>query len=248
VLGRPSVALQYLSPEIRVLSSSRGLGGFGFWLTLSAFWLTLAGCGGGGDDPPVMQQDGAALGGTAQTGTGDLGAAEGSLSEVSPAQAAFLQELGLLCGRAFRGEATLASPGAFDDGLTMHIRVCEEDEIQIPLHAGENRSRTWIVTRTAEGLRLKHDHRLEDGSDDPVTQYGGDTAEPGTPTQQSFPADAFTAELIPAAATNVWTMTIIPGERFVYHLTRDGEPRATFEFDLRDEVDPPPPPWGYEGS
>jgi hypothetical protein len=163
-------------------------------------------------------------------------------------QLAFLAELSALCGRAFRGEATLASSDDFDDEMIMHVRVCEPDEIQIPLHVGENRSRTWIITRTADGLRLKHDHRLEDGSDDPITQYGGDTEDPGTPTSQSFPADDFTAELIPEAATNVWTISIEPGRRLVYHLTRHGEPRATFEFDLTDEVPPPPAPWGYEGT
>lgn len=161
---------------------------------------------------------------------------------------AFLTNLAAMCGRAFRGEATLATSDAFDDEMIMHVRHCEEDEVQIPLHVGENRSRTWIVTRTDDGLRLKHDHRLEDGSDDPITQYGGDTTEPGTPYEQSFPADDFTEELIPEAATNVWTMTLEPGERFIYHLTRHGEPRATFEFDLTDEVPPPPAPWGYEGT
>lgn len=161
---------------------------------------------------------------------------------------AFLDHLRSLCGRAFRGEALLTSGPGFEDEMIMHVRRCEEDEVQIPLHVGENRSRTWIITRTAEGLRLKHDHRLEDGSDDPVTQYGGDTAEPGTELQQSFPADDFTAELLPEAATNVWTITVTPGERLRYHLTRHGEPRATFEFDLTDEVEPPPAPWGYEGT
>jgi hypothetical protein len=160
---------------------------------------------------------------------------------------AFFASLGEMCGRAFRGEATLSSGPGFED-LVMHVRRCEPDEIQIPLHAGENRSRTWIVTRTAEGLRLKHDHRVEDGSDDPITRYGGDTAELGTATRQSFPADAFTAELLPEAATNVWTITLTPGQRLVYHLTRAGEPRATFEFNLTREVEPPPAPWGYEGG
>ena len=157
----------------------------------------------------------------------------------------FMTHLAGLCGRAFRGEAVLISGPGFEGELIMHIRRCSESEVQIPLLIGENRSRTWIVTRTADGLRLKHDHRLEDGSDDPVTQYGGDTADPGTATSQRFPADGYTAQLIPEAATNVWTMTIVPGERFIYHLTRHGEPRATFEFDLTDEVSPPPAPWGY---
>lgn len=160
--------------------------------------------------------------------------------------AEFMTHLTELCGRAFRGEAVLISGPGFEGELVMHVRHCTETEVQIPLHIGENRSRTWVVTRTAGGLRLKHDHRLEDGSDDPVTQYGGDTVEPGTATSQRFPADAYTAQLIPEAATNVWTMTIVPGERFIYHLTRHGEPRATFEFDLTDQVPPPPAPWGYD--
>jgi hypothetical protein len=163
-------------------------------------------------------------------------------------QDAFFAQLTSLCGRAFRGEALLVSGPGFEGEMIMHVRRCSENEIQIPLHIGENRSRTWIITRTAQGLRLKHDHRIEDGTDDPVTQYGGDTAEPGTATRQSFPADAFTARLIPEAATNVWTITLTPGQRLHYHLTRHGQPRATFQFDLTDEVPPPPAPWGYEGT
>ena len=164
------------------------------------------------------------------------------------AQDSFFAQLESMCGQAFEGEATLVSGEGFEGRMVMHVRRCSPDEIQIPLHVGENRSRTWIVTRTAEGLRLKHDHRHEDGSEDAVTQYGGDTQEPGTATTQSFPADAFTAELLPEAATNVWTMTIGPGQRFTYHLTRHGEPRATFTFDLTRTVEAPPAPWGYEGA
>jgi hypothetical protein len=163
-------------------------------------------------------------------------------------QDAFFAHLTSLCGRAFRGEALLVSGPGFEGEMIMHVRRCSENEIQIPLHIGENRSRTWIITRTAQGLRLKHDHRIEDGTDDPVTQYGGDTAERGSATRQSFPADAFTARLLPEAATNVWTITLTPGQRLHYHLTRHGQPRATFQFDLTNEVPPPPAPWGYEGT
>lgn len=195
-----------------------------------ALGMTLLGgaCGGDRDVPP------------------DPPAAEAEAT--ADPQDAFMAHMAAMCGRAFPGVATLGSSDDFGDGLVMHVRSCESNEIQIPLHVGENRSRTWIISRTADGLRLKHDHRLPDGSDDPVTQYGGDTVAPGTELEQSFPADAFTAELLPEAATNVWSMTLVPGERFTYHLTRNGEPRATFEFDLTEEVTPPPPPWGYEGS
>ncbi len=197
--------------------------------------LATLGCGGG------------EAGGEADLVDREAAATQAGLTR-STAQEAFFTRLGALCGRAFRGEATLASSDGFDGEMIMHVRRCTPDEIQIPLHIVENRSRTWIVTRTATGLRLKHDHRVPDGSDDPVTQYGGDTQEAGSPESQSFAADAFTADLIPDAVTNVWSMTFQNGDRFVYHLTRHGAPRATFEFDLTDEVEPPPAPWGYEGS
>jgi len=200
--------------------------------------FSLLGCSGSDSGGDGAGADGA---------TADAGSAVATSGQ-SQAQEAFLARLGALCGRAFRGEATLTSSDGFDGEMIMHVRRCDPDEIQIPLHIGENRSRTWIVTRTATGLRLKHDHRLPDGSDDPVTQYGGDTQGEGTPESQSFAADALTAEIIPDAVTNVWTMTFQEGDRFVYHLTRHGAPRATFEFDLTHEVDPPPAPWGYEGT
>ncbi len=195
---------------------------------------------------PLVALLAACAGDAADTPAEEVGA-PASVVDVHPHDA-FFANLSTYCGRAFRGEAELATSPDFDGEMIMHVRRCSDDEIQIPLHIGENRSRTWIITRTAEGLRLKHDHRLEDGSDDPTTQYGGDTAEDGTPLRQAFPADAFTAELIPEAATNVWTITLTPGERLHYHLTRHDAPRATFVFDLTDEVAPPPAPWGYEGS
>ena len=165
------------------------------------------------------------------------------------AQAAFWDRLQSHCGRAYRGRLTEgnASDSAFRQAeLVMHVRQCSATEIRIPFHADTNRSRTWVLTRTSAGLRLKHDHRHADGSEDPITQYGGDTRGPGTAERQEFHADAHTATLIPAAATNVWTVEIVPGERFAYGLRREGtDRRFRVEFDLRAPVAPPPPPWGH---
>jgi hypothetical protein len=135
---------------------------------------------------------------------------------------------------------------AFDEGvLVMHVRECAEDEIRVPFHVGENRSRTWVFTRTDGGLRLKHDHRHEDGTEDELTWYGGDTRDAGTAERQAFAADAHTAALLPEAATNVWTVEIVPGERYVYQLVREGtERRFRAEFDLTRPVPAPPAPWG----
>lgn len=164
-------------------------------------------------------------------------------------QDAFWASLQRLCGRAYSG--TVVNPTAADSGFTgkpliMHVRRCSPGEIRIPFHVGENRSRTWILTRTEGGLRLKHDHRHEDGSEDAITQYGGDTRDGGTAARQEFYADAHTASLIPAAVTNVWTVEVVPGERFAYALRREGtDRRFRVEFDLTRPVTPPPAPWGH---
>lgn len=160
---------------------------------------------------------------------------------------AFWNGLQSLCGRAFAGavvEGSAADSAFRRAELRMHVRQCSADTIRIPFHVGDNRSRTWVLTRTPGGLRLKHDHRHEDGSEDRVTQYGGDTRGPGTAQIQEFWADAHTAELIPAARTNVWTVEVHPGERFAYALRREGtDRRFRVEFDLTRPVDAPPAPW-----
>ncbi len=166
------------------------------------------------------------------------------------AQDAFWASLHRLCGGAFQGTVVQSVPADTSfagKALVMHVRQCSPGEVRIPFHVGEDRSRTWIITRTDGGLRLKHDHRHADGSEDRITQYGGDTRGPGTSGTQEFYADAHTASLIPAAVTNVWTMEVIPGERFAYALRREGtDRRFRVEFDLTRPVAPPPAPWGHQ--
>jgi hypothetical protein len=154
-------------------------------------------------------------------------------------------ELQSLCGTAYEGRMTEGTaPSDAEIGaqrLVMHVRSCSASEIRIPFHVGENRSRTWVITRTPSGLRLKHDHRHEDGSEDRVTQYGGD-ATSISGLSVDFPADAHTASLIPTAATNIWTMSIDPNRTFTYALRREGR-RFRVDFDLTRPVPAPPPPW-----
>src|SRR5688500_19589766 len=109
----------------------------------------------------------------------------------------------------------------------MHVRDCGPSGVEVAFHVGDDRSRTWVLTRTAAGLRLKHDHRQEDGTPDDVTMYGGDTAEPGTGGRQEFPVDAesiamFERAGLTASVTNTWAMEIEPQRRFLYELTRPG--------------------------
>ncbi|HEX8411529.1 MAG TPA: hypothetical protein VF883_21930 [Thermoanaerobaculia bacterium] len=167
-----------------------------------------------------------------------------SCASVAPAPPLWT-ELQSLCGRAFEGRMTEGTAaGDAEIGaqrLVMHVRSCTANEIRIPFHVGENRSRTWVLTRTPEGLRLKHDHRHEDGSDDAVTQYGGDAVTFDT-RSVDFPADAHTAKMLPASATNIWTVAVDPGRTFTYALRREGR-RFRVEFDLTRPVAAPPPPW-----
>ncbi|HEX8216202.1 MAG TPA: hypothetical protein VF577_01940, partial [Allosphingosinicella sp.] len=104
------------------------------------------------------------------------GCAAGDLAvvpEAASAQQEFFDRLRPLCGRAFDGRVTSAPVEADREmaasRLTMHVASCTENEVRIPFHVGENRSRTWVISRTAQGLRLKHVHRHEDGSEDELT-------------------------------------------------------------------------------
>lgn len=180
--------------------------------------------------------------------TAQAGAAE------SPAPAdAFMSSLARLCGQAFAGRITANEPRTDRDpfegkALVMHVRECRPGEVRVPFHVGEDRSRTWVVTRTDSGLRLKHDHRHEDGTPDVLTMYGGDSRGAGTATRQEFPADAesialFEREGLSAATGNVWAIELEPAVRYVYELARPGR-LFRVEFDLTRPVTPPPPPWG----
>jgi hypothetical protein len=166
----------------------------------------------------------------------------------------FMARIAEHCGKAYEGRIAVNEPPADDDpfagqGLVMHVRDCSQKRLKIPFHVGKNRSRTWILTRTYDGIRLKHDHRHEDGSDDDVTMYGGETASRGTEVRQEFPVDRESVRLferqgLTASTNNVWAMEIEPGERFAYELARPGTDRLfRVEFDLTTPVAEPPPVW-----
>lgn len=164
---------------------------------------------------------------------------------------AFMANLRALCGQAYGGRVVTSDAADRDmagQRLVMHVRNCSDSEIRVPFHVGADRSRTWVFTRTAAGVRLKHDHRHEDGSEDVRTQYGGDSAGPGTAARQDFPADDFSKALfrrenIPASVDNVWSVEIVPGRAFAYQLQRPNR-HFRVEFDLTRPVAAPPPPWG----
>lgn len=165
------------------------------------------------------------------------------------AQDAFFDSIRALCGKAFEGKVSVDNPasGGFDGRLVMHVRECGESQLRIPFHVGDDRSRTWIISKTGSGLQLKHDHRHRDGSSDSSTMYGGHTRDAGWAHVQSFPADQYSKELFVAAGNpqsigNTWQIYVYP-ERFTYRLVREGR-EFRVDFDLSRQVAPPPPPWG----
>jgi hypothetical protein len=177
----------------------------------------------------------------------------GDAPVVLPADS-FMAHIAEHCGKAYEGRIAVNEPQARDDPfagqtLVMHVRDCSDTELKIPFHVGDDRSRTWVLTRTYDGIRLKHDHRHKDGSEDAVTMYGGETASDGTEGRQEFPADDDSIELferegLTASTINVWAIEIEPGERFVYELARPGTERLfRVEFDLTTAVAEPRPAW-----
>lgn len=180
-------------------------------------------------------------------------------------QDAFWAALSSHCGKAYAGRLVSdEAPDADMRGaaMAMHVRECSDTRIAVPFHVQRadgswDRSRTWLLTRTPAGLRLKHDHRHEDGSEDAVTLYGGDTASPGTARAQQFPVDGesialFRREGLAASFTNVWQVEVDPagtaGGTYAYQLTRTGANARRFrvEFDLTRPIPAPPAPWGHD--
>ena len=110
--------------------------------------------------------------------------------------------------------------------LRAHIASCSNSTIKIPFDVGEDKSRTWIISKSLNGLQLKHDHRHDDGTPDEINMYGGTALDIGNSLSQSFAADEHTAAMIPEAATNVWTLEFNHDKnQLTYYLERNSAPR-----------------------
>ncbi len=218
-------------------------------LTFAAIAAALAAC-----DRPATAPEAAAPAPAAPAPAPESVAAPEAARAIAPADT-FLARIAGHCGQSFAGRIVANEPPQGDDpfdgkSLVMHVRECGEREVKIPFHVGDDHSRTWVLTRTDTGLRLKHDHRHQDGSEDAVTMYGGDTADAGSHSRQEFPVDAesvatFERAGLNASVTNTWAMEIDPGQRFLYELSRPGGRLFQVEFDLTTPVPTPPTPWGH---
>lgn len=172
-------------------------------------------------------------------------------SSVDPASVYF-ERLSALCnGNAYAGRLVSTDDADRDfqgASMVMGPAQCDGLTVRIPFAVEDDRSRTWILTRTVDGVRLKHDHRHKDGTEDTLTQYGGDSLPPGTDIRQAFPADdetkaLFIREDIEVSTQNTWSVEISPGKQFAYQMQR---PERLFrvEFDLSTPIETPPLPWG----
>ena len=173
----------------------------------------------------------------------------GWLEKFPGPQEGFLIRLQSLCtGDRYAGRVVSNDPqdaAMRAEPLTIGPAACETEDgrlraIAIPFAVGDDRTRTWHLTRTGTGLRLRHEHRGVPGQGSPVTGYGGAADGGGTFTRQAFPADAETRALFAeagreASRENVWTLEIVPGDVLAYALDRpDRAFRA--EFDLTRPV------------
>ncbi|GAA0395742.1 hypothetical protein GCM10009093_22870 [Brevundimonas terrae] len=158
-------------------------------------------------------------------------------------QDAFFANLTALCGQRFEGKVVTTDPQDADfanNRLLMHVRDCSDSEIRIPFWVGEDKSRTWVITRQDVGLRLKHDHRDPDGTTHTLHWYGGNTANEGTAERQEFPVDQESIDLFNAndaavSTTNVWAVEVHPAKTYVYELKRPNR-LMRVEFDLTKPV------------
>jgi hypothetical protein len=169
-------------------------------------------------------------------------------------QDAFWDNMARQCGQAFPGRLVQDRPDrdmlAGDEELIAHWVRCEDDLMHIAFHVGRDdgaswdRSRTWVLTRDDQGLELRHDHRLEDGSEDEGnTWYGGRTVDDGAPETQWFLFDERRAD---DGSVLGWRLEIEPGQRYVYGTIRGDDYTWRIDFDLSEPIPAPPPAWGHD--
>lgn len=181
--------------------------------------------------------------------------------ELDP-QAQFFYELGQLCGGTYQGER-IVERGDRDDllrgseQLLVHFTDCRADRIHAAFHIGADegqgdwdRSRTWIYTAHGERLELRHDHRLEDGSEDTDnTMYGGYTQREGQALDSTLiQRFVFTEREGPEGEELGWQVELEPGVRYTYGTYQGDTWTWRVDFDLGQTVDAPPAAWGHEGG
>ncbi len=163
--------------------------------------------------------------------------------QASPAPDFWAQMRTLCEGGPYTGHVVSDDPEDDDwraQDLVVGFETCSDEEIRMPLAVGEDRSRTWVLTRSGDTdgrPALFHEHVLADGSPDPITRYGGEASPSGGGLREEFPADEATRALfaqqgIPQSSNNIWALEIEPDEGMLaYEMRRPGR-FFRAEFDL----------------
>ena len=179
-----------------------------------------------------------------------------------PEEHALFEALEPYCGQAFGGQVTrdeAAMDALSGEPLVLHLRECTGNTLSMPLHIGNARGLILVLTRTRDGLELRHRVLRPDGSPARTDGYGGSSGETSTPLRAIFPPDGPAPEIeTPSVAGLVtgagrthqleWQAsdTIL-----VYGFGPGGigadAGTLRIAFDLSTPVSPPPPPWGEEG-
>ena len=156
---------------------------------------------------------------------------------------AFFSNLSEQCGSTYSGSSTYPEASEEDHPLVgtelrVEINECSDTHVRMDLiRDGDYWHGAWVVEKREEGLHLFHDHLGEVRTDDELGEedyhgYGGYADDSGGPLTQYFPADEVTAEMIPAASSNVWMISLQPEDnQLIYYLERNDVPRfrAVFE-------------------
>lgn len=165
-------------------------------------------------------------------------------------QDAFMAAFTPYCGQAYAAEVVADNQpsAAWQQDLVVHIRDCESDTIRMPLHVGDDRSRTWVLNRTADGIDFQHIHLHQDGTPDDVSPYGGHTVAVGSADMQAFPVDSASKALfvdngLDVSTNNTWIISF-EGQTMFYELTRPGR-EFVVAVDLSQPIAEPPAAWGY---
>ena len=170
---------------------------------------------------------------------------ESDTSEMNPEafHESFFNTLLAECGSVYTAESTYPEDEAHPlVGTELRIEIidCSERQVRMELiRNGDYWHGAWVVEMREEGLHLYHDHlgtvrTMDDLGEDDYHGYGGYADGSGNSLTQYFPADDITAEMIPAATTNVWMLSLVADEnQLVYYLERGEIPRFRAVFTKR---------------
>jgi hypothetical protein len=125
-----------------------------------------------------------------------------------------------------------------DRELVMHVREVHHNVIYLPFRVGDNTSRTWTLYRETDSrLRLRHDHRHDDGTPEDLTLYGGYTGPGSDGLKQVFPADHYTCNMLARICDNEWAMIFSEDmSTFSYILRKTGDLVVRIDFDLTEPL------------